>query len=362
MLPFVPPLQTEDLNAVGGRIGEDPADFFVEEIPAYEPSGEGEHTYVFVEKRERNTRDVAQELAHLADVPLRDVGFAGMKDKQAVTRQWFSLPRGASKETLTGASFDGFRILTLSAHNNKLRTGHLIGNRFRIRLRDVPEGGLARAKTIAERLTKVGLDNYFGPQRFGREGRNLDTALDWLRGDTSSPPAEASRRKGRRGKQRGPDPKMLSSVLQSEIFNRFAARRLALCDQLLEGDVVRLSGTGSHFIVDSVEAEAARFSAGDLLLTGPMIGPKGLQARGAARALEDEVVDGFGLTEQDLQRLGRAAPGARRDLRLHPEELEVTEDEPGTLTLAFRLPAGAFATQLMREFSRTAWDSPRTAL
>ena len=123
IVPFVPPVETEDLAGVGGRIGDAPEDFIVEEIPAYEPSGEGEHTYVWVEKRLQNTRDVAGFVARAAGVPIREIGYAGLKDRRAVTRQWFSLPfrsRPPSEWELP----EGVTVLAVSRHKNcSSRTG-----------------------------------------------------------------------------------------------------------------------------------------------------------------------------------------------------------------------------------------------
>lgn len=344
-VPFVPPIEFEDLPAVGGRIGEEPEHFLVEEIPAYEPCGEGEHAYVWVEKRLQNTRDVAGHLARAAGVPLREVGYAGLKDRRAVTRQWFSLPV-RSRPPEEWQLPEGVKVLSVSRHKNKLRTGHLIGNRFALGFVDVPPGGKERAELIVSRLTTSGVGNYFGPQRFGRGGQNLESALAWLR-DGARPP-------------RGTDAKLLSSVLQSEHFNRYAVRRLQDRSRLVFGDVVRLAGSGAHFVVEDAAAEQPRLDAGDLVLTGPMIGPRGLQAKGAARELELAVADEMGLGPDLLERLGDDAPGARRDLLLIPSEISLTEPGPGRLDFSFRLPKGAYATQVARELSRSPWDSPRS--
>jgi len=345
MTPFIPPIETEDLPAVGGRIGEQPEHFSVEEIPAYEPSGEGEHTYVWVEKRLQNTRDVASILARAAGVPIREVGYAGLKDRRAVTRQWFSLP-ARSRAPDEWSLPEGVTVLGVSRHKNKLRTGHLIGNRFSLVFVDVPAGGRERAERIVERIVRGGVGNYFGPQRFGRGGQNLTAAFAWLR-DGARPP-------------RGTDPKLLSSVLQSEHFNRYAARRLLARDRLRDGDIVRLAGSGAHFVVEDTTIEQPRLDAADIVLTGPMLGPRGLQARGAARELELELAAELGLSPELLEQLGHHAPGTRRDLLLQPTEVTLAEPAPGHLLFSFRLPAGAYATQVARELSRSPWDSPRS--
>ncbi len=359
MQPFEPSVTTAELPPTGGRIGDAPEHFVVEEIPAYEPCGEGEHVYLWVEKRQHNTRDVARILARAAGVQERDVGFAGMKDRQAVTRQWFSLPPGAQVPE-TWPLPEGICVLAHSRHKNKLRTGHLIGNRFEITLVDLAEGGPERAEAIAARLRERGCSNAFGPQRFGRGGQNLARAWEWLLQEASpGQPAGTERRQSRRLGRRGPDPKLLSSVIQSEIFNRYLERRLQTGKPLLHGEVVRLNGTGSHFVVEDATIELPRYLTGDLRLTGPMVGPKTLQAKGPAHALEEEILAELGLTPELLSALARHAPGTRRDLLLLPEQLVVSE-HPGELRLSFTLPAGAFATQLVREFTHAPWDTPRS--
>lgn len=344
MTPFVPPVATSELPALGGHLGELPEHFVVEEIPAYEPSGEGDHLYVWIEKRLENTKDVARQLARAAGVPERDIGFAGMKDRNAVTRQWFSLPARCrpSEEWQLSPSVS---VKQLSRHKNKLRTGHLIGNRFELTVVDVPAGGLERARAIAAFLQRFGVGNYFGPQRFGRGGNNLGAAFAWL-AEGSRPP-------------RGTDEKLLSSVLQSEHFNRYCLRRLETRSRLIEGEVVRLNGSGAHFVVLDAEKEQPRLDAGDLCLTGPLLGPKGLQATSTARELELEIATACGLTDELLSRLGQFAPGSRRDLVLFPEGLAVDEPAEGHIRLSFSLPSGAYATQFVREFTRSPWDSPR---
>lgn len=343
MQPFEPPLRFPDTPPLPGRLGPLPGHFVVEEIPAYEPSGSGEHTFLFVEKCEQNTQDVAGALARATGVAVRDVGFAGMKDRNAVTRQWFSLPPGAAPVDESRLP-SGVRVLRESRHRNKLRTGHLIANRFLLTLLDCGEHALPRAQERLELLARDGYGNYYGPQRFGRGGKNLERAFLWLRGEL-------------RGRV---DEKLHSSVLQSELFNRMAARRLADPRPLLDGEVVRLRGTGSHFVVTDVAAEAPRRATGDLEPTLPMWGPKTLQSAGEARALELSVIEELGLETSDLATLAKHAPGTRRDLLVRPENVEVRAGErPEELVLVFTLPSGAFATELVRELLHTPWDAPR---
>lgn len=362
-----PRIATAHLPAVGGRIGPELEHFRVEELPLYEASGEGEHTYVFVEKRGATTQDLIQAVARAAGVRPQDVGSAGMKDKHAVTRQWLSLPTTARPmETWELPEFA--EVLEVSRHKNKLRTGHLRANRFRITLVDVPEQGLERARAITEQLSREGLPNYYGAQRFGRHGRSFEQALDWLGRGRREGAAErgGERREGsaddpgrRRRKGRGHDrhfqAKLLSSVIQSEIFNRYLSARADRAEPLLPGEVVRLEGTGRHFVVEDVARELPRLEQGDIHRTGPLLGPRTVQATADAAALEGQVIEQLGFGEPELATLAQAAPGARRDLSIHLDELEVEEPMAGHLVLSFVLPAGSYATQLIRELTRSPW-------
>lgn len=387
--PFEPPRSTSG-SPVGGAIGPAPEHFFVEEIPAYPLSGEGEHCFLWIEKRGVTTTEVAKRLARASGIRERDIGFAGMKDKQAVTRQWYSL----CSPQLEPQGWDlgeGVTLLETTRHKNKLRTGHLIGNRFAITLVGVPDGALERAQEICGELQKNGLPNYFGPQRFGHGGKNLEEALLWLdqqkvsesRADQSAQPVEQvahsveqtahadagaperrsrsrNRKKGRNNDTRFEN-KLMPSVIQSEIFNRYIALRLERPEPLLLGEVVRLDGAGKSFVVEDLAAELPRRLSGDIHLTGPMPGPKALHATDDALALEELAISGLGLDDQARTILAKHAPGARRDLVLYPEELKVSQDTEGELRVHFTLPAGAYATQLMREFSGADWQSPRGA-
>ncbi|HSC88192.1 MAG TPA: tRNA pseudouridine(13) synthase TruD [Polyangiaceae bacterium] len=338
MKPFLPAASTTSLPPIGGRLGPEPRHFVVEEIPAYLPSGAGPHVYVWLEKTGHNTADVARALARAAGVRESDVGYAGMKDKNAVTRQWLSVPESPRAVD----SWDlppGVRILESSRHGNKLRTGHLHGNRFVLTLIDVPDGGMERATALIAFLREHGVPNYYGSQRFGREGNNLADALAWLADG-------ASRGGGGRGRFAQ---KMWPSVIQAEIFNRYLAQRRSAPEALWAGEVVRLEGTGRHFVVEDAERELPRLLARDLHPTGALVGPKTLQAGGRARELEESIFGELGLDAERLERLGRVAPGARRDLLLHPAELRVSAPGPGELELAFELPAGGYATQVLRE-------------
>ncbi|HVJ14668.1 MAG TPA: tRNA pseudouridine(13) synthase TruD [Polyangiaceae bacterium] len=343
------PYATADLPGVGGQIGPEPEDFRVDEIPAYLPSGSGDHVYVRVRKRGLTTQSAVALLARAAVVKERDIGHAGMKDKHAVTTQWFSLPRTPLAPEKWSLPV-GLELLEASRHVNKLRTGHLIGNRFTIALTGVDNAGLVRAQAILERLAQNGLYNYFGQQRFGMHGDNMTRALAWLRGEE-----RVARHQARFLS------KLYPSVIQAEVFNRYVVLRIQHgLQQLLPGEVVRLEGTGSMFIVEDPEREGSRFAARDLHLTGPITGPKMLRAQRSAREIEERALREAGLEPADLDALGRHVPGSRRDLLVFPKNVDVAW-VGDRLAFSFELPAGSYATVLVREVTRADTPTPPPA-
>jgi tRNA pseudouridine13 synthase len=338
----IPPILTADLPGVGGSLGPEPEDFVVDEIPAYFPSGQGEHVYLRVRKRRMTTRDAALVLARAAGVSERDVGYAGMKDKHGVTTQWISLPRTA-REVTAEALPPELEILETSRHTNKLRTGHLRGNRFVLGIVGCPPGGAERARALLSFLVEHGFMNAFGSQRFGRNGENLATALAWLRGETTLP----------RARERFLS-KLYASAVQAEAFNRYAVARIRIgLERLVPGEVVRLAGSGALFVVEQPERELPRLLAKDLVVTGPLPGPKLRPAAiGAAQDLEREVLTGLGLGERELRSLADHAPGTRRDLVVRPAQGDVRA-EGDRISICFELPSGSYATEVLREMLRS---------
>lgn len=340
--PHVPPFEHTDLLPVGGRIGPEPADFVVDEVPLYAASGSGDHWYVRIAKERATTFELVSAVAAAAGVQERDIGYAGMKDKHAITTQWLSVPAGARSAPEAWTLPPAFRVLEVTRHNNKLRTGHLAANRFRVRVVGVEADALARGAALARRVAEQGVGNYFGRQRFGIGRRNLDVALDALR-------------RGRFDRLYPNKRKLLSSVVQSELFNRYLTERLALGrEQLIAGEVVRLEGSRSMFVVLDLGQEQARFARGDLHLTGPMPGPKMLASEGAALELEQAMQREVGLADAELAALGRWAPGTRRDLLLKPAELACHSGGDDSVVFEFVLPAGSFATVLLDTFTRAS--------
>lgn len=336
-LPYVTP----ELPGVSARIKAIPEDFVVDEIPLYPAAGEGDHLFVRVEKRGIDTLQLARSLANAFGVSPREVGIAGHKDRHAVTTQWMSFP-GVAPEKALGLSGEGFRVLEAVRHRNKLRMGHLRGNRFRIRLRGAHD--VEAVERIARALEERGLPNYFGEQRFGRAGDNAAMGRRILRGE--------ERVRDRRLRS------LLVSALQSEIFNRLLARRIreGNWDRPLFGDVLQKLDTGGLFVCEDPEVDLPRVRSFECSVTGPLPGPRMRpQPHGEPAHLEEEAIRDAGLRPEDFSSR-REAPGARRPLRL-PVRIALVSDPEG-IVLDFELPPGAYATSLLREITKDAPPPP----
>jgi tRNA pseudouridine13 synthase len=320
------------------RLRESPEDFRVEEIPLYPPSGEGEHTFVRVEKRLRTTGEVARDLARAAGVEPRDVGFAGRKDRVAVAIQWFSVP-GLDPSRALGLELAGARVLEAERHRHKLRTAHLRGNRFRIAVRDVDAAALATAQEGLLRLGRSGMPNRFGEQRFGRDGDNVAQARRLLTGET----LDIDRRGAR----------FLLSALQAAVFNQVLAERGERIDRVERGDIAVVHATGGLFRVEDPEAEAPRATAFEISPTGPIFGTRMPAPAGEAAERERAVLLEHGVTLEGL-RLPRGVRlrGARRALRVRPEAASARAIDRG-IELRFELPPGSYATVLVEEILGT---------
>ena len=318
-----------------GRLRATPEDFVVDEDLGFEPDGDGPHFLLRVRKRAANTEFVARELARHARARPPEVGFAGLKDRNAVTTQWFSVPRGALQAPdWLALSHPEFEVLEAHPHRRKLRRGALAGNRFQLCIRELAAQPAALEERIAA-LRERGVPNYFGEQRFGRDGGNLARAFEWAR-------------TGQEPRARG-DVGFALSAARSAIFNAVLAERVQRGDwqTLLDGDVANLQGSGSVFAVPVVDETLRRRTADfDLHPTGPLWGVGESMASGAVRELERAVSAGFEPLAALLEREGLRAE--RRSLRLKVEDLHarVAGD---TLTLEFRLDSGAFATTVLRE-------------
>jgi len=335
-----PPLLTPDLPGVGGRIRVRPEDFEVEEVASYLPSGEGEHLYLWIEKREVAPEYFARTIAQRLHVPVGAVGMAGLKDRHAITRQWVSVPITAEPR-LNHIDGDGIRLLKHDRHINKLKPGHLRGNRFIIRIRGADAKKAEALATIIERIRTVGLPNYYGPQRFGRDGSTLDLGFRCLAGTQSR-------------RIRPFQYKFSLSAVQSLLFNDYLGRRLTdgLMRTVLPGDVMSKRDTGGLFVVTDVAAEQARFDAGETVMCGPMFGKRTFAADGLAAEREAAVLAANNITIQAFDGFGKLMSGTRRHNLIFLTDLTTKWDAEGLL-LSFTLPAGCYATVLLREVMKS---------
>jgi tRNA pseudouridine13 synthase len=324
---------------VSGKLRVSPEDFVVEEDLGFAPDGEGSHFLIRLRKRGANTDWVASALARAAQVRFGDVGFAGMKDRNAVATQWFSVPAGRTRpDHWRRLAIPGVEILEVHPHRRKLRRGALEGNRFRVRIRDV-DGGAAALHSRIVSVRGLGVPNYFGPQRFGRDGNNLRSAWDWAHG--GPPPRSHGTRS------------IVLSAGRSVIFNAVLADRVRrrTWDYLENGDVANLEGSGSVFpVADVTEELRRRVARFDIHPTGPLWGAGLSLSEGAVRLRETEIAQQFIPLPQFLTQAGLRHE--RRALRLQVKDLEVIV-KGHMLELSFSLPAGAFATAVLREIADT---------
>jgi tRNA pseudouridine13 synthase len=323
------------------RIRACPEDFRVDEIPLYAAAGEGEHTFVRVEKRLRTTEEVARDLARAAGVRPRDVGYAGRKDRGAIATQWFSVP-GLDPAAAPGLALRGARALEAVRHRHKLRTGQLRGNRFEIAVRGVAEPLAETARARLAQLVARGLPNRFGAQRFGWGGANAQRAQALLRGQ------------GGGGSPR--DARFLLSALQAALFNEVLAGRPAPPHVLEAGDLAMRHESGGCFLVVDPAAEQARADAFEISPTGPLFGTRASWPAGAVAARERAALEAHGIDPERLRLPpGLRLRGARRPLRVRPEAAELAW-HGDCARLRFTLPPGSYATVLLEELFGVALD------
>lgn len=334
------------------RFVSSPETFTVEEIPAYTPSGQGTHLYLWIEKRDLTTLDAIGRVASALRVEARDVGYAGMKDRHAVTRQWISVPDVAPELALQVPAAPDCAILQAVRHTNKLRLGHLRGNRFEMLLQQAPgtsdpEADLAGVQGALARIAAEGVANRFGAQRFGAGGDNAAAGLAVLRGQRR----EHDRRRRR----------LLLSALQSAVFNDCLQRRAATGPLLRvrEGDVLQKTDTGGLFVTPDPAADQARVDRGEVVPTGPLPGGREIEPPpgSAARALEDQAIAATGATREEFEQAGRHLPGARRAVVIRPQDL-AAHAEAGGVRVSFALPAGAYATVVVDAILAGAAPAP----
>ncbi len=334
------PTLTADLPGCGGTFKGTPEDFVVEEIPAYEPSGEQdcEHLYLWIEKRGRSTQDVAKALAQHCGMNEKDVSWAGLKDRQAITRQYLCAPARFVEPKLATFVMEGVTVLRTARHRNKLKGGHLHGNKFTLMVRGVKDHDVAQ-QTLA-RLVKLGIPNFFGEQRFGIGGDNAEKGKRILQS-------------GGRHRDRF-ERKLFLSAYQSDLFNRVLAKRLeaGTFATALLGDVLKKNVTGGEFICADPIVDQPRVDSLEVSPTGPLFGPEMRRPEGVVDALEEAVLAEEGVTRELFVAGGNETMGARRLLRI-AMQLESAVPQGDALELKFSLPAGSYATVLLRELLKT---------
>ncbi|WP_076418260.1 tRNA pseudouridine(13) synthase TruD [Colwellia sp. UCD-KL20] len=320
-----------------GFLRSEMADFKVFENLPFQPCGEGEHLFIHVRKTGENTAFVAKQLAKYFGVKENLVSYAGLKDRFAVTEQWFGIHVPGKKEyDLSDLSIEGIEVLASARHNKKLRIGALLGNRFELTLKKV-----TNAEELVRRWHAVvahGVPNYFGEQRFGIEGGNIEKALSLFSGT-----------KVKDKKKRG----MYLSAARSLIFNKVIDERIQanIFDKPTDGDVCMLAGTQSVFVADEIDNTiTSRLNEKDIDLTAPMWGAGELMSTKEIQLFEQHVASQYQEFCDGLPKFGLKQERRRIRLCVENPDIKVTgTDEDSTVVLTFSLPAGSYATTVIRE-------------
>ncbi len=395
------PYLTSQIPGIGGTIKGCPDDFCVDEIPSYLPCGSGEHLYICIEKRGITTLEAISRIAHALKIQERDIGYAGMKDAVGVTRQTLSVQKITS-EKVCALDLDGVRVVSAERHSNKLKVGHLKGNRFQIVIRGVSAAAAEQVPAVVAVLQRRGIANYFGYQRYGAQGNSHLIGMALLKGDWQDAvrrligEADAVRdaewgaaiaayqqgdvahalqlfprhcRSERDVLQRlinrpGEFEKAFSAVqprlkklylsaAQSFLFDQTVAGRIETLDQLMTGDLAIKHINGACFLVEDAAAEQGRADEFEISASGPMFGCKMKCPEGAVWALEGDILERAGLELPffDLPG-GLRMEGERRPLRVPAGDISFKADGE-TVTVVFTLPKGSYATSLIREITKT---------
>lgn len=399
-LPFL----SADYPGVRGVIKQYDDDFIVEEVPRYSASGEGTHIYFEIEKRGLTTRRAIEMIARFLDKKTTDIGYAGLKDAHGVTRQMLSVEH-VEPSRVESLQLNRIQILSVTRHTNKIKLGHLAGNRFVIKIRDTIASPLHKAKPIFEMLIARGIPNYFGPQRFGVRGDNAqigkavladdyDEAISLMLGQ----PGEMDRGDAKKARelfdagdlktsadvwQKGfrdqaklcrammkensnarkawravhhSMRKFYVSAFQSALFNRVLACRIEGIDRLQAGDIAWKHKNGASFMVEDVEVEQPRCDTFEISPTGPIFGSHMTEPKGQAAKVEENVLKESGLSREQVRaKDGSKLDGARRPLRVPLKDALIDDgkDDRGSyLQLSFMLPPGAYATCVTREICK----------
>lgn len=331
--------------AAQGVLKSIPKDFIVTESLPFALSGQGEHLYLYIRKSNANTEWVSKQLARQLGIAQRDIGYAGLKDRHGITSQWFSLPgKSITQEKLAALRIEGVEIADQRYHDRKLRKGAIKHNHFQIRLRELAGDMAGMAQRLAL-IAQQGVPNYFDEQRFGHNRGNLVAAQQLFAGNRKVPRF-----------QRG----LYLSAARAWIFNQILARRIHMhaWHTALAGDVFWLEGTKRFFTPEQIDAQITeRLASGDIHPTGALWGGGDVQSSHAVAALEQEVAGQYQQFADGLVAAGLSQE--RRPLRVLPQDFNHELDTgQRTLTLAFALPAGAYATAVVRELIRLVTPQP----
>jgi len=405
------PYLTAEIPGVGGRLKARPEDFLVEEQPLYPPIGEGEHLMLFLSKRNAATSDVVRRLAKLFSVKRSDIGYAGLKDKRAVTRQHFTihLPHMSTEqahERLKRIEHTPYTLLWAERHANKLRRGHLAGNRFVIYLRDVEPTAIIHARRTLLELERRGCPNYFGEQRFGYRGLNHRLGAELLRqrweafadlflgaeGTDETDTTREARLAYERGEfdfalerlprhmrnerhlldllRQGWDKAEAAAELdrqqcdffvnaaQSAVFNDVLAQRIEAgdFDRLRIGDLAYKHDNGAVFAVSESDVADPRVAEREVSPSGPLWGPDMPRPAEPIASMEDEAAARHGLSAEAMSHGRHRCRGGRRALRLIVRDPDISggvDDQGGYIRIAFEAPPGGYATSVLREVMKS---------
>lgn len=340
-LPYVSRCQ-----GIGGVIKALPEHFRVKEIPLYQASGEGQHIYATITKKDLTTKDLVRKLQIAFNLQESDIGYAGQKDKKGITTQIISLSVGRSfsidKATeIISTNIPSVTIESLERHENKIKIGHLVGNHFEIFVSDVEENALKYSQIINGELTATGVPNYYGEQRFGSKNDNSERGKDILTNNA----------KGKKTFK-----KFLISAYQSNLFNKWLSNRISnnYFEKIIDGDVMQSIGGGRPFIFSNTERQNQEYKDHLITYTGPMFGHKMFEAKERELEIESKIFLEENISIDNYKK--QKVIGARRSAKMFIHDMKIVPEENG-LWFKFSLPKGSYATSVMREFMKNDTSS-----
>lgn len=349
-----PPRLTAHLPGTGGRIRSEDDDFVVEELPAYAPLGVGDHSYLRIEKRGITTYEAIRRVAKAIDVSPKAIGFAGMKDAHAVTIQTFSVEHVPIAKCETAlANVDRVRLLSAKLHRNKIKLGHLKGNRFILRIRGCVPGAAVRARAILDEIERRGCPNVYGEQRFGNQADNDQVGRLLVKGDFRG----ACELTGDDIRKKPHSlVRLYVSAYQSVLFNRIVAGRMPDLGRLEVGDLAYLHDRGAVFRVEDLAVEQPRADRLEISPSAPLFGLKVLLADGRPGEVERALLAEEGLTREQFDVAGAGNfTGERRPMRIPVAGAEVGDvaGDPSAIEVRFDLPRGSYATVVLDEIMKS---------